>query len=153
MTGSPNVELVRSIIEAWERGDYSSAEWAHPEIEYVFAERPLDGIGRAGRGGPRLSRRGQDYRIEVDEDRELDDERVLALVHHSGRGKTSGVELGQVGTQGARLFRLRGGKVTTLVIYFDREAPSPTSASIRRPARPTRLTERRQRAGSAAPAG
>jgi len=57
VTGSPNVELVRSIIEAWERGDYSSAEWAHPEIEYVFADGPLDGTGRAGRGGPRLSRR------------------------------------------------------------------------------------------------
>jgi ketosteroid isomerase-like protein len=27
-----NVEIVRSIFAAWERGDYSSVEWAHPEI-------------------------------------------------------------------------------------------------------------------------
>ena len=33
MTDSANVELVRSIHGAWERGDYSSAEWAHPHIE------------------------------------------------------------------------------------------------------------------------
>jgi hypothetical protein len=31
-----NVELVRSISAAHERGDYGSAEWAHPDIEYVI---------------------------------------------------------------------------------------------------------------------
>jgi hypothetical protein len=43
------------------------------------------------------------------------------LFHISARGKTSGLELGQMQTKTAGLFHLRGGKVTRLVLYFDRE--------------------------------
>jgi hypothetical protein len=43
------------------------------------------------------------------------------LDHRSGRSKTSGLELGQMRTNGARLFHIRDGNVTRLVVYFDRE--------------------------------
>jgi ketosteroid isomerase-like protein len=62
-----------------------------------------------------------DFRVEADEYRELDDERVLVLVRRSGRGKTSGVEVGQLGTTTTNLFHVRGGKVSRMVIYLDRD--------------------------------
>jgi hypothetical protein len=46
---------------------------------------------------------------------------VLVLAGNTGRGKTSGLELGQVQPKGAALFHIRGDKVTRLVVYFDGE--------------------------------
>ena len=52
--------------------------------------------------------------------RELDDERVLVLVHASGRDKTSGLEFGQIGRRrGTCLFHVRSGRVTRLIVYYD----------------------------------
>ena len=121
-----NVELVRSIYAAWERGDFSSAEWAHPEIECVIADGPDPGswtgvpnVAEAWRD--RLSA-FEDYHVEAEEYRELDDERVLVFHHHSGRGKTSGVEIGQMRAgRGASLFHVRDGRVTRFVAYFERD--------------------------------
>jgi hypothetical protein len=34
---SRNLDLVRSIFAARERGNYASVEWAHPKAQYTFA--------------------------------------------------------------------------------------------------------------------
>ena len=62
-----------------------------------------------------------DLRQEVEEYRELDDERILVLSHGFARGKTSGLETGQIRTDAATVFHVREGKVARLVIYFDRD--------------------------------
>jgi ketosteroid isomerase-like protein len=118
-----NLDLVRSISADWQSGDYSSAEWAHPNIEYVIADGPTPGTwtGLPGmaEGFRAFASAWEQYRIEPAEYRELDDERVLVLFHPSGRGKTSGLELGQVGTKTAGVFHIREGKVRKLVFYMD----------------------------------
>jgi ketosteroid isomerase-like protein len=126
LVASANLELVRSLYVAWERGDFfSSADWAHPEIEFVIAEGPAPGSwrGLAGmaEGFGDFLRAWEEVRLTVEEYRELDDERVLVLVQYSGRGKASGLELGQMRTRTAGLFHVRGGKVTRLVLYWDRD--------------------------------
>jgi ketosteroid isomerase-like protein len=119
---SANLELVRSIYAAWERGDFSSADWAHPEIEFVLVgEGPDAGVwtGHAGmaEGFRSLVSVWKSFRVEAEEFRELDDERILVLTRRSGRGTTSGLEFGELGAEGANLFHVREGKVTRLVIY------------------------------------
>jgi hypothetical protein len=39
----------------------------------------------------------------------------------TGRGKTSGLELGQMRSKGASLFHVPGGNVAKLVLYLDRD--------------------------------
>ena len=121
-----NVEIVRSLYAMWERGDFSSAEWAHPEIEFVSVDGPAPGswTGRAGmaEGWRDFLSAWEEFGIAPDEYLELDHERVLALVHVSGRGKTSGLDLGEMRGKGAAaLFHFSGGKVARLVFYWDRE--------------------------------
>jgi ketosteroid isomerase-like protein len=122
---SGNVELVRSIFAAWERGDYSSAEWAHSEVEFVTADGPDPGRWMGAAGMAEAARdflsSWEDYCIEADEYREVDPERVLVLVHWSGRGRTSGLDLGQIRPRGAWLFHVDDGKVTRFVRYFERD--------------------------------
>jgi hypothetical protein len=61
------------------------------------------------------------WRVEPQEYRELEDERVIVLINLSGRGRTSGLEVGQMRAEGANLFQIRAGKVTRLVLYWERE--------------------------------
>ena len=122
---SANLDFIRSLYAAWERADWSSAEWAHPEIEWVIADGPTPGswTGVAGmvEGFRGILGAWEEFRAVADEYRELDAERVLVLIHWGGRGKTSGLEVEQMRTKGAQLFHVRGGKVTRFVTYWDGE--------------------------------
>ena len=125
MSGSANLDLVRSIFVDWEHGDFGSVGWAHPEIEFVFADGPDPGTWTGLAGLAEWSRdflRGwEDTRVQAEECRELDDEHVLVLARYSGRGKRSGLDLGRMQAKGMWLFYVHHRKVTKLVRYWDRE--------------------------------
>jgi ketosteroid isomerase-like protein len=123
---SENRDLVRSIYADWERGDFSSADWADPEIEYVLPDDgPSPGTWRGvaglADGFRRFVSAWDDYRVLADEYRQLDDERILVLLRYAGRGKASGLELVETRARGAHLFHVRRGKVTKFIAYVDRE--------------------------------
>ena len=99
---SANLDLVRSICAAWE----------------PTARKGLVGMTEGWR---EFRSAWEEYRFEAQDYRELDGERVLVLGRFTGRGKASGLEFGQMRSKAARLFHVRGGKVTRLVIYLDRE--------------------------------
>jgi ketosteroid isomerase-like protein len=116
---------VRSIYADWERGDFSSAEWADPEIEYVYVGGPdagrSTGVAGMAQGFRDYVRAWEAWRVVAERYVEVDEERVIALFRVSGRGKASGVELGQLRNEGASLFELRDGKVVKIAQYWDRE--------------------------------
>ncbi len=122
---SATLDLVRSINTAHERGDFSSADWAHPEIEYVIADGPSPGRWVGADGMAQAFRENligwKNFRTEVDEYRELDDERVLVLTRSTAQGKAGGLVVGQMRTRGAALYQVSAGKVTKLVYYWERE--------------------------------
>jgi hypothetical protein len=119
---SAHLDLVRSIYAAWERGDYSLAEWAHLEIQFVIADGPDPGswTSQAGlvEGTRGILNAWEGWRTEVQAYREVDDECVFVLPRFSGRGKTSGLEVGQVAREGANVHHAHGGKATRLVLCW-----------------------------------
>ena len=122
---SKNLDLVRSIYADWGRGDFSSAEWAHPEIEIVVADGPEKGTW-TGHDGMAAGWRGflgawGDYRVTADDYRELEGERVLVLMQHGGHGRASGLGDEHLKTEGANVLHIRDGKVVRLVLYWHRD--------------------------------
>jgi ketosteroid isomerase-like protein len=126
MTDSPYAALLERIKTAWGSGDYSaSAEWAHPDIEFVIVDGPTPGRW-TGFAGMAEGWRGflsvwEDLRGVPEESRELDDERLLLLHSFAGRGKGSGLDVGRTPIRAASVLHVRDGKVSRFHIYFDRE--------------------------------
>jgi ketosteroid isomerase-like protein len=122
---SANVEFVRTIYSAWQRGDWSSAAWADPQIEFVVADGPRPFTTTGVRGMAENWRNWliawEDFGMTAEEFRELDHERVLVLHSYSGRGKTSGLKLEEMHAQAAMVVHVRGGRVTRMLAYNDRE--------------------------------
>jgi ketosteroid isomerase-like protein len=123
---SENLDLARSIIGDWERGDIlTSAEWAHPDIECVMVDGPVPSRRTGLAGMARITREivsaYEDFSVTAQEYREIDERHVLVLVQFRGRTKTSGLELGQIAGRNASLLHIEFGTVTRLALYWDRD--------------------------------
>lgn len=118
---SENLDLVRSIFAAVARGDYSAADWASPEIEYVVVDGPEPVTATGPDGLISTVRRAfsvmDDWHDVPEHFRELDDRRVLVFGRFTSRGKASGLRVDQ---DVAQIFEIANGKVTRIAVYFDR---------------------------------
>ena len=80
---SENLDLVRSIYAAWERREFGAIEWVDPEIQLVFVDGPdpgtCSGLAEVTRGWREFLGAWEDYRVQGEEFREGDAERVLVL--------------------------------------------------------------------------
>jgi len=121
-----NFDLLRSIFAKWEGGDFSSAAWADPEIEFVVADGlepgSWKGLAAMARRFRDVLNAWEDIRLEAPEYRELDAERVLVFYDYGGHGRRSGISMGPlsgVWERGASVFSIHDERVTKLVLYYD----------------------------------
>jgi uncharacterized protein len=119
-----NVDALRRGYEALNRGDLSGVHaLLHPDIEWEEeGSSPEAGVHR-GRDTFETFLRSwldsfDDFRIEPEQIVE-DDDRLIALVHQSGTGRTSGVE---VEARIAHVWTVADGRAVRWQSYPSREA-------------------------------
>jgi len=121
-----NVEIVQSMYEHWNRGDFAAlTEWLSPDIDLAIADGPSPGHWRGLAAFERSWREvvgvWDHFRADMEEYRELDDGRVLVLTVRSGRARASELDLDQIRTKGAGWCEVRDGKIVRGVMYWNRE--------------------------------
>jgi ketosteroid isomerase-like protein len=108
-----NVEVVRSILDAWNRRDFSAAlELVAPEIRVeggldVDTEGTKEGIPDLQKWTARFWGSFVEFHTEIEECFPVEDD-VVVEAHHYGRGKASGVD---VEMRNWHICTLRDGKV------------------------------------------
>jgi ketosteroid isomerase-like protein len=107
-----NVELVRSIYTAWEQGDFTSVEWADPEIEFTIPGPDSEvhrGLEATGRAWGEWLRGFDEFQVVGREFYDAGDKVVVDQLFR-GKGKSSGIPIDAI--PGAAVLTVRNGKVT-----------------------------------------
>ena len=94
-----NVEIVRAAFEAWNRNDFDA--W----IQYFDPEVQWSALLEEFRGHAGIRQAWQSFKVDLQLKARFDDIR----------------DLGEVGVRAATVLHLRDGKVTRLVVYWDRD--------------------------------
>jgi ketosteroid isomerase-like protein len=120
---SENLDVVRSIYANWERGDYSSTEWAHPDIEFCMIDGPepgrWSGVTAMGAAWQRVLSGFVGFGTAGTRYEELKDGRVLAFTRFTGQAKLSGLDLSRMPGDQAAIFDIRNGRVTRIALHWD----------------------------------
>jgi ketosteroid isomerase-like protein len=118
-----NVEIVRELWDAFERGDIESMV-AGCTADVVIVQPPEvpDRKSYIGRTAAREAvedwpRDWEDFRVELTEITDLADEFVLSVGRNRGRGRTSGVP---VDVEVFYVIRIREGKMARMAMFLDR---------------------------------
>jgi ketosteroid isomerase-like protein len=127
-SGETDLDKLKGLYEDWDRGDFSGhSEIFHPEMTSETFEmgEPIqsesyDGFIENMREW--LSTWERPLTIEA-EDFIQAGARILVLIHWSGRGKGSGVE---IEGRGAHLWTFREGRVVSHETYRDRDEARAT---------------------------
>jgi ketosteroid isomerase-like protein len=114
-----NAELVRRLYERFNAGDLEPRELVADDFEVDDPDLPGGGVFRGPDGLVdylgQYAEAWEEYRIEVEDVREVAD-RVVALLHHVGRGKGSGV---QTELRDAHVWTVKDGLATRWRTYLD----------------------------------
>ena len=118
-----NVDVVRTCLEGWNRGDIDA--WlnaVHPEIEwYSEVARRMEGAQTVSRGLDELRQFWDEWHavwnltIDISEIRDLGDT-ILVLANIRARGGTSEIDLE---SPAAYVFEFEGGLARTARAYLD----------------------------------
>ena len=118
-----NVEVVRQLFDAWNRGDYAAASaLVDPAISVEsLLDGPMagryDGAERAARWLSDFWGNFGEFHTEIGEYMTRGDDVVIAA-HHYGRGKSSGVEVQMDNWQ---IFTVRGEKIVRYRLYTTKQ--------------------------------
>ena len=120
--GATDLENLQALYRRWEQGDFSGADFYDPGMQTKSF-----GMGEWIEGGNLeevaavmrdwLSTWERPLRVYAEELIQSGD-RILALVHWSGRGKGSGVEME---ARGAHIWTFRDGLAVRFDVYRDRD--------------------------------
>jgi ketosteroid isomerase-like protein len=118
--GTQNAELVRRLYDRFNAGDLAPRDLVAEDFEVHDPDLPGGGVFRGPDGLAdylrEFSEAWEEYRIEVEELREVGD-RVLALLRHVGRGKGSGIESE---LRDAHVWTVKNGLAVRWRTYLDR---------------------------------
>jgi uncharacterized protein len=118
-----NVQGLRPVYEQWARGNWAPRFDVYADdMEWGWSDE-FPGLAGVYRDPAQPNRRllewlspWEDWRCEA-EDYVTNGEFVVVLTRYTGRGKESGVT---VDTEGAHLWRMRGGKAVRLEVFSSR---------------------------------